>query len=184
MLSCHGYEITTIEGIGNRKDGYHEIQNQIAKFSGSLCGSCSPGMVMAMYSLLKKSNNRVTMQSIESSMDGHFCRYTGYRSVLDAFKCLATDADQVLLTKSAEIEDLGKICSKSRKTSKRSYSMDGDKLVNQFESIYMKFMDTVETEWFKVISLQELFVCFNDIGEKDYQLVTGNMENGENLLSF
>ncbi|XP_047997536.1 probable aldehyde oxidase 4 [Leguminivora glycinivorella] len=49
VTSCHDWEITTIEGIGNRLQGYHPIQKTLGKLHGSQCGYCSPGWVMAMY---------------------------------------------------------------------------------------------------------------------------------------
>ena len=49
LFSVDGWQITTIEGLGSEKEGFHPIQQRIAKANGSQCGYCTPGIVMAMY---------------------------------------------------------------------------------------------------------------------------------------
>ena len=76
LYASDGWSFTTIEGVGSKATGYHEIQKRLADNNGSQCGFCSPGMVMNMYSLLLK-NQTPTKQLIENSFDGHICRCTG-----------------------------------------------------------------------------------------------------------
>ncbi|ODM92327.1 Abscisic-aldehyde oxidase [Orchesella cincta] len=41
VFACDGMEISTVESLGNRKVGYHDIQKQIVKFSGTQnCSKC------------------------------------------------------------------------------------------------------------------------------------------------
>ena len=93
LYSCHGMEITTIEGIGGHGAPYHAIQQRLADASGTQCGYCSPGMVMALYSFLSK-NPTATQLEIEQEFDGNLCRCTGYRPILEAFKSFGSDAKE------------------------------------------------------------------------------------------
>ena len=85
LCACDGKIITTTEGIGNARDGYHTVQDKLASGNGSQCGFCSPGMVMSMYSLLSSTPHPTNAQ-IEENFDGNICRCTGYRPILESFK--------------------------------------------------------------------------------------------------
>jgi xanthine dehydrogenase iron-sulfur cluster and FAD-binding subunit A len=45
LPSVDGYAVTTTEGLGNSRDGYHPLQKRIVGFNGSQCGFCTPGWV-------------------------------------------------------------------------------------------------------------------------------------------
>ncbi|CAN0411520.1 unnamed protein product [Pylaiella littoralis] len=84
---CH---VTTVEGVGTMRQGLHPVQKRIAEMHGSQCGFCTPGIVMALYALLR-SNPSASSEEIEEGLDGNLCRCTGYRPILDAAKSLGAD---------------------------------------------------------------------------------------------
>lgn len=91
VLSCHGWKIHTIEGIGGPLTGYHPVQKTLADNNGTQCGFCSAGMVMNMYAL--HESGKATTQTIEDSLGGNICRCTGYRPILAAFRKVASDCE-------------------------------------------------------------------------------------------
>ncbi|XP_020211334.1 abscisic-aldehyde oxidase [Cajanus cajan] len=109
LCSIHGCSITTSEGIGNSKDGFHPIHERIAGFHATQCGFCTPGMCVSLYGTLvnaEKTNrpepppgfSKVSASEAEMAIAGNLCRCTGYRPIADACKSFAADVD---------IEDLG-----------------------------------------------------------------------------
>lgn len=109
LCSVNGCSITTAEGIGNSKDGFHPIQERFSGFHASQCGYCTPGMCVSLYSALVNADksdrpeprpgfSKLTASDAEKSIAGNLCRCTGYRPIVDACKTFATDVD---------MEDLG-----------------------------------------------------------------------------
>lgn len=90
IVTLDGTAITTTEGIGSVHAKINPVQERIAAFNGSQCGYCTPGFVMNMYSLLKENDNP-TAQEIENRFDGHICRCTGFRSILNAMQSFEGD---------------------------------------------------------------------------------------------
>lgn len=94
--------ITTVEGVGSvagtSREGHalHAVQEALAESHGSQCGYCTPGFIMALYSMVKQRETgmELTMEDIEHGMDGNLCRCTGYRPILDAAKSFGDDALQ------------------------------------------------------------------------------------------
>lgn len=91
LYSLHKCAVTTVEGIGSMRAGLHPVQERLARLHGSQCGFCTPGIVMAVYSFLRR-HPAASAEAMEAAMDGNLCRCTGYRPILDAAKSLAHGA--------------------------------------------------------------------------------------------
>ncbi|TYI80372.1 hypothetical protein E1A91_D05G083100v1 [Gossypium mustelinum] len=109
LCSLNGCSITTAEGVGNSKDGFHPIQERFVGFHASQCGFCTPGMCVSLYSALVNANktnrpkpcpgfSKLTVTEAEKAIAGNLCRCTGYRPIADACKSFSSDVD---------MEDLG-----------------------------------------------------------------------------
>ena len=77
-----GHEIITIEGLKETKE-FDVLQKAFAERGGQQCGFCTPGMIIAAYSLLK-SNPHPTEEEIRAKMSGNLCRCTGYQAIVEA----------------------------------------------------------------------------------------------------
>ena len=77
-----GHEIVTIEGLWETKE-FDVLQKAFAETNGQQCGFCTPGMIIAAYSLLK-SNPHPTEKEIREKMSGNLCRCTGYQAIVQA----------------------------------------------------------------------------------------------------
>ncbi|XP_045464415.1 indole-3-acetaldehyde oxidase-like [Harmonia axyridis] len=165
ILTCYGWKIETIEGIGGPLTQYNPIQLALANFNGTQCGFCSSGMVMNMYALSK--NGKPTMKEVENSFGGNICRCTGYRPILSAFKSLCKDACTDLLGTYPDIEDFCIVDAESIKENGMSCMKN-----RQYEIKYG------EANWLKVVSLKNLLNVIKKIGDQPYMLVAGNTGKG------
>lgn len=84
VCSVFGKAVTTVEGISGGYKRLHPVQERLARAHGSQCGYCTPGFVMAMYTLLR-NRPMPTMAEVDECVQGNLCRCTGYRPILEAF---------------------------------------------------------------------------------------------------
>lgn len=191
VCSLNGCSITTSEGLGNSKDGFHPIHQRFAGFHASQCGFCTPGMCMSLFSALTNANKRprpdpppgfskLTVSEAEKAIAGNLCRCTGYRSIADACKSFAADVD---------IDDLGinsfwtSGVPKEDKLGKLPlYDLNDDKVCT-----YPDFLagnkskiqlDSKKYSWYSPVSLEELQSLLNSSNliedGKRIKIVVGN----------
>ena len=77
-----GHEITTVEGLATNGE-MHPVQRAFHQEHGLQCGFCTPGMVMAIVSLLKE-NPHPTEEQVRNGLEGNLCRCTGYHNIVRA----------------------------------------------------------------------------------------------------
>ncbi|KPJ03064.1 Xanthine dehydrogenase [Papilio xuthus] len=166
ITQCDGWDITTIEGIGDRQN-YHPVQKTLAKYNGTQCGYCSPAWVMSMYSLLEENNYKLTRYQIEDSFGSNTCRCTGYRPILDAFKSFACDAHEPNLT---DIEDLKTCSDKDKCELDNNWCLLHKENINKNKRILLKD----DRIWYRVKEIRDVFEIFSTEGTNSYMLVNGN----------
>lgn len=126
------------------------------------------------------------------------CRCTGYRPIADAFKTFAKDADERLLNKLVDLEDLaimkpcGLECSK--KCAHRNKCFD-DQIKNDDEGTSKTDEDTDEFinlneekmfmvkanthKWYKAYNLAD---AFKIMSQGNYKLIAGNTGQGNEIM--
>jgi carbon-monoxide dehydrogenase small subunit len=78
-----GRSVTTLEGLAGAGGELHPVQKAFHQEHGLQCGYCTPGMVMAIASLLKE-NDSPTEADIRAGLEGNLCRCTGYHNIVKA----------------------------------------------------------------------------------------------------
>ncbi len=82
VANAIGHEFVTIEGLKETKE-FDILQKAFAETGGQQCGFCTPGMIIAAYSLLKE-NPYPSEAEIREKMSGNLCRCTGYQAIVQA----------------------------------------------------------------------------------------------------
>jgi len=82
ISQAEGASITTIEGLATNGTP-HPIQQAFIEHGGTQCGFCTPGMIMAVVSLLRENPNPSEAE-IRNGIAGNLCRCTGYVRILES----------------------------------------------------------------------------------------------------
>lgn len=93
LVSVHGAAVLTAEGLASPEGKPHPVSERLARFNGSQCGFCTPGMVMQLYSTLSNSDGgkAASEKDLEHCINGNICRCTGYRPIVECAKSFAAD---------------------------------------------------------------------------------------------
>ena len=88
-IECGGKNITTIEGLSDRKTGALDpLQQAFIDNFAFQCGYCTPGMIMTSKALLNE-NPHPTEEEIRDALSGNFCRCISHYQVLKAVRAAA-----------------------------------------------------------------------------------------------
>lgn len=182
LCSVNHCSITTSEGLGNSRDGFHPIHKRLSGFHASQCGFCTPGMSVSLFSALldadKSQYSDLTVVEAEKAVSGNLCRCTGYRPIVDACKSFASDVD---------IEDLGlnSFCRKGDKDSSSLTRFDSEKRICTFPEFLkdeIKSVDSGMYRWCSPASVEELSslleACKANSNTVSMKLVAGNTSMG------
>jgi aerobic-type carbon monoxide dehydrogenase small subunit (CoxS/CutS family) len=83
-----GAAVETVESVGVPNGPLHPVQAALHQHHGLQCGFCTPGLVMSAVALFRVDPHP-SDGDIETMLQGHLCRCTGYRNILSALKSLA-----------------------------------------------------------------------------------------------
>uniref|UniRef100_A0ACD5UT81 Uncharacterized protein n=3 Tax=Avena sativa TaxID=4498 RepID=A0ACD5UT81_AVESA len=191
--------VTTSEGIGNTKDGFHPVQQRLSGFHASQCGFCTPGMCMSIFSALVKTDkaadrpappqgfSKLTTSEAEKAISGNLCRCTGYRPIIDACKSFATDVDLEDLglnsfwkkgTDHADVSKLPAYTSGAICTFPEFLKSEIKSSINQMDNVPVEISD--DGSWYHPRSIAELQVLLdsNWFDENSVKIVASNTGSG------
>jgi carbon-monoxide dehydrogenase small subunit len=82
-VQADGHNVTTVEGLADKEDTLHPLQQAFAENHALQCGFCTPGMLTTLTELLR-DNPSPTEADVQIAISGNLCRCTGYQSIVAA----------------------------------------------------------------------------------------------------
>ncbi|CAN6840518.1 unnamed protein product, partial [Brassica oleracea] len=180
LCSIDGCSITTSEGFGNSRAGFHAVHERIAGFHATQCGFCTPGMSVSMFSALLNADkthpprtgvSNLTAAEAEKAVSGNLCRCTGYRPLVDACKSFSADVD---------IEDLGfnTFCKKGLPCYDHTLSSQVCTFPEFLKKELKSLDDPRKYRWSSPVSISELQSLLGLENGVSVKLVAGNTSTG------
>ena len=90
-LDAEGKEVRTIEGLAEADGTLHPVQEAFIAHDASMCGFCTPGMLMSSAKLLE-DNPSPDLDEIKQALSGNLCRCGTYPKVFTAVQDAARAA--------------------------------------------------------------------------------------------
>jgi len=87
IVQLRGSSVTTIEGLA-KNPKTKALQEAFAQCGGAQCGICTPGMIVAAWSLLQRKPNP-SDDEIRNGLSGNLCRCTGYTRIFESVRIAA-----------------------------------------------------------------------------------------------
>lgn len=84
---CEGRSVETIEGLATQGRP-NRLQRAFHEKLGTQCGFCTPGMILAAESLLRR-NPSPSERDIRLALSGNLCRCTGYVKIIESIQAAA-----------------------------------------------------------------------------------------------
>jgi 4-hydroxybenzoyl-CoA reductase subunit alpha len=103
--SCEGRRVETIESLAS-EGRMSRLQQAFHEKLGTQCGFCTPGMIMAAESLLRR-NPTPDVAEIREALSGNLCRCTGYVKIIEAVQAACGEADAAAAPAAAHGHSVG-----------------------------------------------------------------------------
>ncbi|MGF1449331.1 MAG: xanthine dehydrogenase molybdopterin binding subunit [Opitutales bacterium] len=78
-----GKQVITVEGLAEKDQALHPVQQSMVHHYGSQCGFCTPGFIVSMLEGYYRGDLK-TRPQLADQLCGNLCRCTGYRPIRDA----------------------------------------------------------------------------------------------------
>ena len=91
-VQVDGSAIKTVEGLANGGD-LHPLQEAFSAAHALQCGFCTPGLLMAIDSMLDELA-AMTEAEIREALSGNICRCTGYQGIVEAVQATLASHQQ------------------------------------------------------------------------------------------
>ena len=91
IQDVEGKEVLTIEGL-SANGKLHPLQQAFIDHDALQCGYCTPGMILAAHSLLKK-NPQPSRQEIIAGLEDNFCRCGAHTRIIQAVQSAAANKE-------------------------------------------------------------------------------------------
>lgn len=85
-----GKRVVTIESFAQTEE-YQRIASAFLRHGAVQCGYCTPGMVMAVADLLRRTP-QPDLEAVKAGLAGNLCRCTGYQTIFEATLDMALQA--------------------------------------------------------------------------------------------